>query len=347
MTAGAAPLIVPVFLPHSGCPYRCVFCNQARITGQEEAPQTRAEIESWIDLFLKGCRPSLRRVQLAFYGGNFLGLPKSNFLALMDLAFAYVNQGKIHGIRFSTRPDTIDADRLDALRPYPVDVIEIGVQSMDDHVLRLCRRGHTADDTRRAVMRLKEKKYSTGLQLMVGLPGDDECRCLTSARDIADLSPDFIRIYPTVVLRDSPLAGLYETGRYTPWSLERCVSIVKEMVLLFRKKNIPVIRMGLQSSTDLDGNASILGGPYHPAFGHLVHSRIFLDKAVERLKAAGIANTGTRDVSICVHPRNISRLRGHRNENVQKIKQMFGLSTVRINSNPLLAKEDIGVTDRF
>ncbi|MDX9785747.1 MAG: radical SAM protein [Desulfobacterales bacterium] len=344
MASVDAPLIVPIFLPYAGCPHRCVFCNQESITGNRAQPLAHQTIKSRIDHFLKGCRPSSRRIQLAFYGGNFLGMAPEDVLSLLEMAAAYVKEGKIHGIRFSTRPDTIDSHRLDCLCAYPVDAVEIGAQSMNDEVLRLSRRGHTAEGTQQAVALLKSKGFVTGLQLMVGLPGDDERRAMASARSAAALSPDFVRIYPTVVLKESPLAKLYTSGRYISWTIERCVSIVKEMHGAFREKNIPVIRMGLQATVDLDSDACILAGPYHPAFGHLVISRIFLDKAVSTLKACAQLPEKAQRVTFCVHPRSVPRLRGQHNENIKKLKQMFGLVTVDVRSDPLLAEDDVKLT---
>lgn len=343
MAFGDTPLIVPVFLPHAGCPHRCVFCNQESITGNSGHPLNGQDVLCRIDDFLKGCRPSSRRIQLAFYGGNFLGMAPKAVSSLLQIAAACATKGKIHGIRFSTRPDTIDSPRLDSLRLYPVDVIELGAQSMDDEVLRLSRRGHTAEDTQKAVALLKARGYLTGLQLMVGLPGDDEHSALASARRVAALAPDFVRIYPTLVLQDSPLAQLYTSGRYMPWTLERCVSIVKDMYRVFRKHNISVIRMGLQATADLDSKACILAGPYHPAFGHLVMSRIFLEKAIATLKT-GHRHRQAQQITLCVHPRSVSRLRGQHNENIHQLERMFQLAAIEVLSDPSIGEEDIALS---
>ncbi len=155
---------------------------------------------------------------------------------MLNESAKFVESGKVGSIRFSTRPDTITNERLDILKEYPVSTIELGVQSMDDRVLTMAKRGHTSSDTVKAVAVLKERGYEIGLQMMVGLPGDDEATSLATGRRIADLAPDFVRIYPAVVLKNSLLAKWYKEGKYTPLSLEPCVTLVKKLHLLFLKK---------------------------------------------------------------------------------------------------------------
>ena len=277
---------------------------------------------------------------MAFYGGNFLGLNKDYIKLLLDESTKFVKNGSIDSIRFSTRPDTIDHERLDILEKYPVSTVEIGVQSMDDGVLLMAKRGHTSLDTENAVAQLKKRNYEIGLQMMVGLPGDDETKSLTTAHRIADLSPDFVRVYPTVVLANSRLALWYQKGKYTPWPLERCVTFVTKLYLFFRNKKIPVIRMGLQSSEDLEEGSTILAGPYHPAFGHLVHSEIFLDRAVAAIKSEK-SNHDT--ITLKVHPRNISKMRGLNNQNIEILKKRFQIKHVRIIPDPALSKDRLVV----
>jgi histone acetyltransferase (RNA polymerase elongator complex component) len=299
-------------------------------------------------MFLNGCRQTGRHVQLAFYGGNFLGLPAGDIRALLEMANEYIDSHRIHGIRFSTRPDTIAPDRLHLLRNHPIETVELGIQSMDDSVLALSRRGHTAGDSEAAVALLKQQGYQIGLQLMIGLPGDDEERAMETARRVAALSPDFVRIYPAVVLRNSPLAGRYRRGEYTPWSLTRSVSMVKRMFLLFQEKKIRVIRMGLQATTDLDGKGAILAGPYHPAFGHLVLSEIYFDRAVAVMTTTGMTKkrmTG-RSVEIRIFPRCISRMRGNKNRNIGLLREMFGLASVAVIPDPSMEEGQVAVTDR-
>jgi len=245
------PFIIPVFLPHHGCPHRCIFCNQTAITGLPDTLPSPAKLKFGIDEFLEFKTKQRHPVQIAFYGGNFLGLEPGYIKDVLAEATRFVVAGKVDGIRFSTRPDTIDPQRLNILKPFPIAAIEIGAQSMDDQVLSAANRGHTAADTEKGVTLLKSNNYEVGIQMMVGLPGDDEAKSLATGRAIAALGPGFVRIYPTVVVAGSLLAELYRKGDYMPWPLDRCVTLVKKLYLGFQDNNIAVIRMGLQPSKDL------------------------------------------------------------------------------------------------
>lgn len=328
-----SPLIVPLFLPHAGCPHRCIFCDQESITGQSGTRFSQNDIHLAMAGFLKHRRASGRQVQIAFYGGNFLGLPKAQITTFLDTASAYVESGHAQSIRFSTRPDTIERPRLDLIGDYPVAVIELGVQSMDDHVLESARRGHRAEDTRQAVSLLASRRYQIGLQLMTGLPGETEKSALASAQAVVALKPDFVRIYPTIVFRNSGLAKRVAQKRYRPMALGASVTRVKKLYLLFCQAGIPVVRMGLQDSIDFKDASTVIAGPHHPAFGHLVHSEIFLDMAISVLNT----RKKSRRIMIRVHPRNISRMQGQKNGNLARLKNLFGFQTVTVAADPAVA----------
>lgn len=321
------PFIIPIFLPNMGCPHQCAFCNQNTVTGIESRLPSREDLQRSINQFLSYKGKNRGETQISFYGGNFMGLERGQMETLLSEAAKFVASGKAAGIRMSTRPDTITEKSLAIIRNYPVSTIELGVQSMDDRVLKASRRGHTSADTINAVERLKQTDYETGLQMMVGLPEDTEKRSLESARAIADLVPDFIRIYPTVVLKNSRLAKWYKQGAYAPMDLDSCVTLVKKLYLLFEKENIPVIRMGLQETEDLVKNSSILAGPYHSAFGHLVYSEIFLDAAAELIESKQRHGGSIR---LKVRPENISTMRGLKNKNIEILKNRFSLKTIDI-----------------
>jgi histone acetyltransferase (RNA polymerase elongator complex component) len=310
------------------------------ITGvktQISSAQVRHSVES----FLKYKNARRGKVQIAFFGGNFLGIETEEIKRLLAEAAAFIETGCADGIRFSTRPDTIDRTRLDVIKNFPVATIELGVQSMDDEVLAQTKRGHSSDDTVIALQRLKEFDYEIGVQLMVGLPGDDPGRALASARRVAELKPDFIRIYPTVVVAGSPLAKLYKKGRYKPLSLRDAVTQVKEIYRFFNHRNIPVIRMGLQASDDLENGSTILAGPYHPSFGHLVYSEIFLDMAMSAIKSAPLK--GDR-IGLHVHSRSVSKMRGLKNGNIKKLREKFQLQSLKIIPDDSLQKDQLDVT---
>ena len=334
------PFIIPIFLPHAGCPHRCVFCNQSLITGvksQISPAQVRHSVES----FLKFKSAQRGRVQIAFFGGNFLGIETEEIKRLLAEAAVFVKAGRVNSIRFSTRPDTIDRSHLDIIKNYPVSTVELGVQSMDDGVLAHTKRGHSSADTVKAVQRLKEFDYEIGVQLMVGLPGDDPGRTLVSARRVAELNPDFIRIYPTVVVAGSPHAKLYKAGRYRPLPLQAAVTQVKELYRFFSRRNIQVIRMGLQATDDLEKGSTILAGPYHPSFGHLVYSEIFLDMAMSAIQSTPPKGDS---VGLHVHPRSVSKMRGLKNENIKKLCRKFHLKSIEIIPDDSLKEDQLTVT---
>lgn len=331
------PFIIPIFIPHAGCPHRCVFCNQSSITGSDSKP-SNIGVSDQIARFLKFKGKRRDFVQIAFFGGNFLGIKADEMKHLLAEAAEFVRAGYAGSIRFSTRPDTVDGRRLNMIKEFPVATVELGVQSMDNRVLSAAKRGHTASDTEKAIQRLKKLNYEIGLQLMVGLPEDTPARLRASARRVARLKPDFIRIYPTVVLADSPLAKWYQTGCYTPLGLNEAVGEVKDIYRIFKNENIRVIRMGLQATEDLEKDSTILAGPYHPAFGHLVYSAIFLDAASAALKS-GKTKGGT--VALYVHPRSISKMRGLENKNIHILKEKFKLKSVKVIPDGSLGQDEL------
>jgi histone acetyltransferase (RNA polymerase elongator complex component) len=315
------PLVIPVFIPHSGCPHQCAFCNQTIITSQKARIPDKAAVHQVVTDYLeyKGKRTD---VELAFFGGNFLGLAKQTVLQLLTLVQPYVLEGKIDGIRFSTRPDTITKQNLDLIKSYHISTIELGVQSMNEKVLLHSKRGHTVRDTVSAMGLLKEYPFKTGVQVMVGLPGDNEVSLLESTKKLARLAPDFARIYPLVVLKGSLMEHWYKKGRYQPLSLENSIGMVKKMYEIFKAAGVEVIRMGLQASDLMEDESMVLAGPWHPAFGHLVFSRLLYDIACTRID--GYQNLEKlKELFLRVHPRSESRLRGDKNANVNKLNLRY------------------------
>ncbi|MBF0302652.1 MAG: radical SAM protein, partial [Desulfamplus sp.] len=373
------PLVIPIFIPHSGCPHQCAFCNQSIITEKSKRYiiPSAEEIQQVVEDFLsyKGSR---EEVELAFFGGNFLGLKPDEIIFLLSYAQKLVNQGKIDSVRFSTRPDTITKERLELIAPYPVSTIEIGVQSMNNQVLKAAMRGHTAEDTIKAISLLKQfttanrKQFTIGMQMMVGLPSkydsgkedtveykskveftdlfdiakfkDD----IETAQKITELKPDFVRIYPLIVLEGSLIARWYREGKYEPMELDACVKLVKEIFLLFQEHNIPVIRMGLQASDMLQDKLSMVAGPWHPAFGHLVYSEIFFDKAIDLIsKSFKMETHRTTEsnlpltITLTVHNSSISRLRGDKNDNIKRLKEIYPSLEIKIKGDNRLEKDEI------
>jgi histone acetyltransferase (RNA polymerase elongator complex component) len=296
-----------------------------------------------IESYLAYAGPRRSPVQAAFYGGNFLGLEKTAITALLEGIRPWLSHGPITGIRFSTRPDTITPERLGWIAPYPVDTIELGVQSMNDTVLAQCRRGHTAADTSRAMGLLKAAGYRTGIQLMLGLPGDSAQGALDSARAVAALKPDCVRIYPTLVISGSPLARRFKTGHYQPLSLTEAVEQAITLVRLFNRHQIKIIRMGLQAADGLDDPAVVLGGPYHPAFGHLVYAGLYLNAAQVLLERA----TPLPEAPILrICPRERSRLQGLNKENLTTLRQRYKRPRLAIRDDDRLPPETLVCGER-
>ena len=334
------PLIIPVFIAHMGCPHRCVFCDQTAITGHGNGrispQQVREQVSEFLSLEVRDRGP----VEVAFYGGNFLGLPTAYRKSLLDAAQGFVEDEAVSGIRFSTRPDTVYDETLQSLSPYTVRVVEVGAQSMDDTVLALSRRGHTADDTKKAVEALKASGLSTGVQLMPGLPGDTFESMLETGRRVADMNPDFVRIYPTVVVKNTVLEKWYRSGEFKPLSLSQAVEVTKKLFLLFQTRRIRVIRMGLQTTESLQEPGTVVAGPFHPAFGHLVHSAVFLDRAAQALEEE---RPESRRIALSVHPRDVPRLKGLKGENIRELVERFQLEELQVCPDPVLSKNTLRV----
>jgi histone acetyltransferase (RNA polymerase elongator complex component) len=331
-TSSGKTYIVPVFIPHAGCPHCCTFCNQQIITGSSPNLPASDKIVSHIQTFLDYRSAPASRIQISFYGGNFLGMETEEMLRLLRIGRQFIREGKVQSLRFSTRPDTITPHTLSLIQSFPVSTVEIGAQSMDDRVLRFSRRGHSAADTENAVRMLRAEDYEIGLQMMPGLPGESPDSSRESGRRIAALSPDFVRIYPTVVLKNSLLAKWYREGKYSPLSLAEAVERSKELYCMFRERQIPVIRMGLQASEDLSTDAAVLAGPWHPAFGFLVRSQIYLEKALHLISSLSSDDTDWKNKEIClrVHPRRISEMRGLKNRNTGIIRGKYSPRSLRI-----------------
>lgn len=276
--------IIPIFIPHKGCPNDCVFCNQRKITARTDdvTPEdARSIIDTWLTTL-----GDAGTVEAAFYGGSFTGLTineQSEFLAVTK---EYKDKGLIDKVHLSTRPDYIDRDILDNLKAYGVDTIELGVQSFDDEVLRYSNRGHTSADVYRAVKLIKEYGFEFGIQLMIGLPGDSMESCIMSVQETAGLQPSLARLYPTIVLDETKLYDMYVSGEYVPLTREEAVNRTKEMYKILDDAGITIMRVGLKSTDIIGEGGAINGGTYHPAFRQLVEGEIAKERIEPLLKEA-------------------------------------------------------------
>lgn len=319
--------ILPVFVPHLGCPHACVFCNQRRITGQLQ-PADAETVRKLIQDAAALPRTGAKR-QLAFYGGSFTAIDEAQQEELLQAAHEALERGEIDGIRLSTRPDAIDGTVLERLRRYGVETIELGAQSLDDEVLRRSGRGHTAADVKRASEMIKAAGFHLILQMMTGLPGDTPGRCVETARRIIRLQPDGVRIYPTVIVKDTALYELWRSGQYREHTVEDAVSVCARIVPLFEQAGIPVIRLGLNPTEELSGGDAVAGA-YHPALGELVKSRILLNQARELLDGVP---TGSR-VTLGIGAPRLSQLIGQRKVNVITLRQEFSLAELQVQALP-------------
>lgn len=327
--------IIPVFVPHLGCPNDCVFCNQRRISGSV-APATAEDVVSAIENALRLTPPGTRR-QLAFYGGSFTAIPVAEQESLLGAAAPYLERGDIVSLRLSTRPDAIDGTVLRRLRSYGVETIELGAQSMSERVLALSGRGHTAADVEDAARAVKGAGFRLILQMMTGLPGADDESDVESARRIAALGPDGVRVYPTVIVRDTALCDLWRAGRYKEHTVEDAVRVCARILPVFEQAGIPVIRLGLNPTEDLSGGDAV-GGAYHPALGELVKSRIMRDRAEKILSGA---KRGEQAV-LRVNPRLMSQLVGQHGANRAYLVERFGLSGLRVIQDPDVSVLELG-----
>lgn len=337
------PLVIPVFIPHMGCPHQCAFCNQSIITNESAGTPDKKQVQETIAAYLR-YKGSRKTVELAFYGGNFLGLDPNDIQSLLTVALPFVRDRMIDSIRFSTRPDTITPETLKLIESFPVGTIELGIQSMNDRVLEAADRGHSAQDTIQAVHLLKKQKYKIGAQVMVGLPWDTPESLMDSTRQVAALEPDYARIYPLLILKGSPVQGWYQKGAYHPLSLNQSVALSAAMVRLFEQENVKVIRIGLQASDMMEDDSQVVAGPWHPAFGHLVFSEIMFEDAC-RLIDRHIIRPSGRIVDICleVNPKSESRLRGDKNGNIKRLMARYPGVSIHISKNPALEGGNIRV----
>ena len=319
------PFIIPVFVPHMGCPHQCVFCNQTSITGSN-ASMSPGSITERIHDQLRTQRGKPIRREVAFYGGSFTGMEKKGQMQLLSAVQPFVRKGLIHSVRVSTRPDYIDPQTLELLKEYGVKTVELGVQSMVDEVLRCSKRGHTADDVLKAAGLLHDGGFEVGIQIMVGLPWDDAHRYAHTVDRVIGLDPHFVRIYPTLVLKGTLLEKWYRSGRYRPLSVKEAVDLCKGAFLQFYRAGIPVIRLGLQSSPELEAKDCVVAGPYHPAFGHLVESSLFYDMASFLIGRSGQC----RILRARISPSDLSNFHGQKNENLYQLKERFGLRDIQI-----------------
>ncbi len=323
---------ISLFVPHAGCPHQCSFCNQKTISGSVKQLTPEDVAQTLKQAATDNNDPS--NTEIAFFGGSFTAIEREYMISLLEETRQYIEKGVFHGIRISTRPDAIDEEVLSVLKEYGVTSIELGAQSTNDSVLLLNRRGHTRDDVIKASKLIKEKGFSLGLQMMTGLLGDTDEKTLKTADDIIALKPDTVRIYPTIVLEGTYLEEAFKNELYKPQSLNDAVELCGVLLKKFHDNNIKVIRLGLHSGGNVE--EGYVAGPYHPAFGELCESSVYLKEAIRILQEKyPKENTNlcslskNKIITIYVNDKEISKMIGQKGSNKITLKRLGWEVTVK------------------
>ncbi|NLJ78961.1 MAG: radical SAM protein [Tissierellia bacterium] len=326
---GKKHFIIPIFVPHLGCPHDCVFCNQERITGAS-TNVTAEYVEKTIEAYLSTLPRQNVNIEVAFYGGSFTGIDIDMQKQLLSVPHRYKERRRIDGIRLSTRPDYIDQGILDLLKGYGVDTIELGVQSLKDEVLNKNGRGHNSDQIYMASELIKDNGFNLGLQMMIGLVGDTMEYSIFTAKELAKLDPYCVRIYPTLVIRNTHLEGMYRSGIYDPLSLRESIEITTYILMLFQYYGINVIRVGLQPTDRIRRGGDVVAGPFHPSYRQLVESNIYRVLLENYLGGIGESILSGQHVRFECNYRNISYIAGQKAGNTLYLIDRYGLRDIRI-----------------
>lgn len=320
--------IIPIFVPHLGCPNDCVFCNQKSISGQKEN-MTKEKAKKIIDDYLENIANEEAEVEIAFYGGSFTAIETKLQEELLETAYEYIQEGKVESIRISTRPDCIDKEILKRLKKYKVKTIELGVQSANDYILKRTNRGHTFADVKKASKMIRWNGFKLGHQMMVGLPESTRIDEINTAKALIKLKPKMVRIYPVLVVKNTKLEQEYQEGKYEPLPLVQAVEVCKELVRMFADKKIDIIRVGLQNTDEITEpgteQSEVVAGPYHPAFRQLVESALWYDAIVGKIKKL---NVKVKEVEVTVNPIDSNNVIGHKKENVMKLKDTYDVDLI-------------------
>lgn len=340
--------IIPIFVPHLGCPNDCIFCNQKSISGQKEQ-MTKDKAKEIIENYLKSIKAEDAQIEIAFFGGSFTAIEKEKQEELLQVAYEYIKQGKVESIRISTRPDCIDKETLKRLKKYKVKTIELGVQSANDYILKRSNRGHTFEDVKKASKMIRWYGFKLGHQMMVGLPESTRIDEINTAKALIKLKPKMVRIYPVLVVKNTKLEKEYEKGTYQPLSVVQAVEICKEIVRLFADKKIDIIRVGLQNTDEISEPGSkeseVVAGPYHPAFRQLVESGMWYDAIVGKIKKL---NMKVKEVEVTVSPIDANNVIGHKKENVQKLKDTYDVDLIlKQDENMKQGKSKVEITKTY
>lgn len=340
--------IIPIFVPHLGCPNDCIFCNQKSISGQK-SNMTKEKAKEIIENYLKSIDKENAQIEIDFFGGSFTAIEEERQEELLQVASEFVKSGQVESIRVSTRPDAIDKNILKRLKKYKVKTIELGVQSSNNYILKRINRGHTFEDVKRAAKLIRWNGFRLGVQMMVGLPESTTIDEINTAKELIKLKPKMVRIYPVLVIKNTPLEKELEKGTYKPLTVVQAVEVCKEIVRLFHDKNIDIIRIGLQPTDEISEPGSekseVVAGPYHPAFRQLVESAMWYDAIVGKIKRL---NVKVKEVEVTVNPVDANNVIGHKKENVKNLKELYDVNLV-LKQDPKMkqGKSKIEITETY
>lgn len=340
--------VIPIFVPHLGCPNDCIFCNQKSISGQK-SNMTKEKAKEIIENYLKSIDKENAQIEIAFFGGSFTAIEEERQEELLQVASEFVKSGKVESIRVSTRPDAIDKKILKRLKKYKVKTIELGVQSSNNYILKRINRGHTFEDVKKAAKLIRWNGFRLGVQMMVGLPESTTIDEINTAKELIKLKPKMVRIYPVLVIKNTPLEKELEKGTYKPLTVVQAVEVCKEIVRLFHDKNIDIIRIGLQPTDEISEPGSekseVVAGPYHPAFRQLVESAMWYDAIVGKIKRL---NVKVKEVEVTVNPVDANNVIGHKKENVKNLKDLYDVNLVlKQDSKIKQGKSKIEITETY
>lgn len=304
---------VSLFVVNNGCPYRCSFCDQTQISGHATLPYAD-DVKKACEIAIKSGKTAPESSEIAFFGGSFTCMKEEYMRELLEAAQEYIGV-YFKGIRISTRPDAIDEEVLTLLKSYRVSSIELGAQSLDDDVLKRNLRGHTSKEVENASKLINAFGFSLGLQMMTGLPFDTSEKAIKTAEKIIKLKPDTVRIYPLIVLENTLCAKWYLDGKFKPQTLSEAVELCAELILMFEKENIKIIRAGLHSGGNVE--KGYIAGAYHPSFRELCENKIFYSIIENK-----IANKPKdKEYIIYTSEKALSKARGQRNSNILKLSE--------------------------
>ena len=320
--------IIPIFVPHLGCPMACTFCNQKKISGEQKQVKAK-DVKKIIEYYLDNFEDDNADVEVAFFGGSFTGIEEKKQNELLEAANEYIDAGQVDSIRISTRPDYINKKILKRLKKYNVKTIELGVQSTNDYILRKAKRGHTFADVKKASRLIRWHGFKLGHQMMVGLQDSTLIDELNTAKDIAKMKPKMVRIYPVLVIRGTELEEEYQNDEYEPLTVEQAVERCKEIYNFFNKKKINVIRIGLQTTDEISDPkneaSEVVAGPYHENFRQLVESSIYYDDIVEKIKRV---NVKVKEIEIICNPKIASNIVGYKKANIEKLYDIYDVDLI-------------------